>query len=372
VAILYLLYFQILVIEGVAVTIAMYCVIQFYIQLRKDLKPHSPLLKVTAIKLVIFLSFWQTFTMSILTSSLNVLKATSSVAYPDIKVGIPSLLLCVEMACFAILHIFAYPYKPYVTGSESAKYPSSHDPSHPDFNDIGPKQGGPLGIKAILDAMNPWDLVKAFGRGIRWAFVGRRHREKDISYKLDSNEITPESTRTDADTTYKGPPNLPIAEQFRRSKFGLPSDEEEGAGLITHAQPNPIQNPGAGRYTPARERYDPQTGQEISSGGRPYESPNLDQMYHQDAGQQSGIIHNEDPSQKIGMATSRYGDESPVRWHQPSPVPGMVRAQHPQVVQSPSPQPQSLVTHQALWASSQPPPQNPFGHDMRHEYGGQI
>ena len=39
----------------------MYLLIQFYIQLRVDLAEHSPFLKVLAIKLVIFLSFWQTF-----------------------------------------------------------------------------------------------------------------------------------------------------------------------------------------------------------------------------------------------------------------------------------------------------------------------
>ena len=52
--------FQVMVIEGACVSIAMYCLIQFYIQLRGDLAEHSPLLKVVAIKLVIFLSFWQT------------------------------------------------------------------------------------------------------------------------------------------------------------------------------------------------------------------------------------------------------------------------------------------------------------------------
>jgi len=49
-----------MVIEGLCVTVAMYCLIQFYIQIKADLAEHSPLLKVAAIKLVIFLSFWQT------------------------------------------------------------------------------------------------------------------------------------------------------------------------------------------------------------------------------------------------------------------------------------------------------------------------
>lgn len=48
-----------MVIEVISVTIAMYCLVQFYIQLKEDLGPYSPFLKILAIKLVIFLSFWQ-------------------------------------------------------------------------------------------------------------------------------------------------------------------------------------------------------------------------------------------------------------------------------------------------------------------------
>lgn len=48
-----------MVIEGACVSVAMYCIIQFYIQIRGDLAEYQPLLKIAAIKLVIFLSFWQ-------------------------------------------------------------------------------------------------------------------------------------------------------------------------------------------------------------------------------------------------------------------------------------------------------------------------
>lgn len=49
-----------MVIVAICVAIAMYCLIQFHIQLREDLAEHSPFLKLLSIKLVIFLSFWQT------------------------------------------------------------------------------------------------------------------------------------------------------------------------------------------------------------------------------------------------------------------------------------------------------------------------
>lgn len=48
--------------------------------------------------------------------------------------------------------------------------------------------GGKMGFKALVDAMNPWDLVKATARGLRWLFVGRKKRLADPSYDLTKRE----------------------------------------------------------------------------------------------------------------------------------------------------------------------------------------
>lgn len=48
-----------MVFEAFSVSVAMYCLIQFYLQLKVDLAEHKPFLKVVCIKLVIFFSFWQ-------------------------------------------------------------------------------------------------------------------------------------------------------------------------------------------------------------------------------------------------------------------------------------------------------------------------
>jgi hypothetical protein len=75
------------------------------------------------------------------------------------------------MALFSILHIFAFPWKPYdISKSESASA----------FYD-----GGILGWRAILDAFNPMDFVRAAARGFRWLFVGikNRHEEDYEAYK---------------------------------------------------------------------------------------------------------------------------------------------------------------------------------------------
>jgi hypothetical protein len=345
---------QILVIEASAVTVAMYMVIQFYIQLRHDLASHSPLLKVAAIKLVIFLSFWQSFLISVLTSSrLNVIKETDVISYPDITIGIPSLLICVEMAFFAVLHLFAYPHSPYKPGHK-IEYPGSDSVPQ----ELGPKKGGPLGILAIVDALNPWDIVKAFGRGIRWIFVGRRHRENDISYKMSrqpSLSLDPiNRNNTNFDISYGGArrgvgsPKLPIAEEFRRSKFGLPSHEEaeEGAGLISNAQPNPVEfgTPRSSPYKPARDRYDPVTGQEISTGGRAYDDyKTADETHIHPVFRQGGPA--------IGIASSAEDEWNPVQ-----EVPGRVPVQRPLIVGNgpPTDEMGREEAHRFMWGGREP------------------
>ncbi|OTB19893.1 hypothetical protein K445DRAFT_345053 [Daldinia sp. EC12] len=237
----------VIAIECIAVTIAMYCLIQFYVQLREPLSEHKPFLKVLAIKLVIFLSFWQTIAISLGTSTLHIVNPNAILAYPDLKVGIPSLMLCVEMALFSILHIWAFPYGPYLESAKTTYYPVS-DPSSgvpPRENEHGVKMGGFMGLKAFMDALNPWDIVKAFGRGMRWLFVGVKHRREDSSYQTKPSDL---------DTSYPMKPygagrpgvkdtdSLPVATEFHRNPFGVqPADQvpEESAGLITHAQPNP-------------------------------------------------------------------------------------------------------------------------------------
>ncbi|KAI0206231.1 organic solute transporter Ostalpha-domain-containing protein [Astrocystis sublimbata] len=229
--------------EAVAVTIAMYCLLQYYSQFRVQLAEHKLGLKVLAIKLVVFLSFWQTIAISLATSAkFHIVSPNEKLAYPDLKVGIPSLLLCVEMALFAILHLWSFPYAQYKENAKVTFYPTPNllDGMPPRENERLPKQGGFAGLKAFVDALNLWDIVKAFGRGVRWLFVGAKRRHEDPSYQLKGDTSYPMPGHPDGKST----DHLPIANQFRRSNFGLPiapGDRlpEESAGLIANAQPNP-------------------------------------------------------------------------------------------------------------------------------------
>ena len=232
----------------------MYCVIQFYVQLRITLADYKPLLKVLAIKLVIFLSFWQASAISIGTSTLQIVHPNATIAYPDIKVGVPALLLCVEMALFSILHLWAFPYAPYRPGASTAFYPVP-DPTKatsPVENAHQPPSGGFMGFRAILDALNIWDFVKAFGRGIRWIFCGVRRRKEDTSYmvgrgnslnmgNLPRNKHAPssyESMRPGSDGMDSEYTNVNQA-YYGREQDPATVTGEESARLISHAAPSP-------------------------------------------------------------------------------------------------------------------------------------
>lgn len=123
--------------------------------------------------------------ISFLASSNGPLKPTEKISYPDIYIGIPSWLLCIEMAFFAILHIFAFPWRPYSLLHGAAAYTSS---------DNSLENGAPANLPvasrrykgfwyAIFDSFNPWDVVKASARGLRWMTVRYRHRHTDSSYE---------------------------------------------------------------------------------------------------------------------------------------------------------------------------------------------
>ena len=240
----------VLAINSLAVFIAMGCVIQFYYQLKESLAEHKPFTKVLAIKLVVFLAFWQTTCISLGTSTLNVFHANEVLAYPDIKVGIPALLLCFEMAIFSVFHLWAFPYAPYKPNAKPTFYPVPDvRKSEPYLENAQiPPSGGFLGLAAIWDAMNLWDIVKAFGRGMRWLFCGVKRRKEDISYK---NNLDLDNLHNKDGSSYdamrpgaKSTDHLPIATEFRRSTFGMGGYQrvqrgDEGSSLIEHAQPNP-------------------------------------------------------------------------------------------------------------------------------------
>ncbi|KAK3067940.1 hypothetical protein LTS18_000878, partial [Coniosporium uncinatum] len=235
----------------------MYGLIQFYIQLKDDIAHYKPFLKILCIKLVIFFSFWQTIIISFLSSSDGPLKPTDKIAYPDIKVGIPSVLLCIEMAIFAIMHIFAFSSKPYHINKRASLSTAFPEPGVASNSSLK-YHGGFLGIKALFDAFNPWDIVKASARGFRWLFVGRKHRKTDSSYHTNP--------KTSYDSSYTNGTLVGNGEgvtELHNVKNDNSPEGVMGAGGIAHydsRDDRPLLNPQANNnlgYPPASYPYQP-------------------------------------------------------------------------------------------------------------------
>ncbi|KAL2802224.1 organic solute transporter Ostalpha-domain-containing protein [Aspergillus granulosus] len=219
-------------IECVAVTIAMYCLIQFYIQIKDEISEYSPFLKILSIKLVIFLSFWQTSVISFLFSS-GVISSSEKMATPDLKVSLANLIISIEMALFAILHLWSFPWKPYAIGFQTNEITDLYGNGKTTYH------GGRWGMGALVDALNPIDLVRAVGRSIRWLFVGRKKRTMDPSYQPSTETIglnQTDSAGHPSDTRYEGAGAMMAGGVSGR--YGRQADEE-GEVLLSHAQPNP-------------------------------------------------------------------------------------------------------------------------------------
>jgi Organic solute transporter Ostalpha len=138
--------------------VAVTAILIMYRSLRVHLAHHKPLAKLGAFKLVVFLGFIQGIVFEILLAT-HTIKPTSKLTYADVKVGIPTLLTCVEMVPISLFFHYAYSYREYsldhqrVPGWESQVVPRPQATSY---------QGGFLGWRAVLSAADPREALFGF------------------------------------------------------------------------------------------------------------------------------------------------------------------------------------------------------------------
>ena len=235
-----------------------------------------------------------------------------------------------------------------------------------------------------MDAFNPWDLVKAIGRGFRWFAVGRRTREQDISYKsstthsayLDPSRSTTldDAWRTDSSFDSQnrpyGAPSAKSPGRYQRV------DGDEDHRLLSHAQSVPQSMPAVtddtayprpmirGPTPPPNSRT-PTANDDIYSDHRPPKprpsstTQQAPQHQRNDNAQQSGVIEtNEDTSY-------RGASISPVPPHH-EPAPSYLYESDP-----PMPQLRGQRGHEwEMWDGSHNPSERDLGqsHDRRDRY----
>lgn len=90
------------------------------------------------------------------------MKPSPTLSFDDFYFGIPAILTCGEMVLFSLFNFYAYSVKPYTLTSSGAG--SESQPR----NGGARYHGGFLGIKALLAALNPTDIVHGLVLAVRY------------------------------------------------------------------------------------------------------------------------------------------------------------------------------------------------------------
>lgn len=144
-------------IETVSIGACVIAIVSFRGHMKQLFKVKRGIPKLVCFKATVFLRFAQAWAFSTLLSY-GVIKTSSSLSYNDIIWGMPGLCTCAEMVLFSLGFWYAF---------SSTEYSSTAKPY---------EQPLPLG-KAILDALNPSDLVLGIAR--IFPIWGEVHRKGD-------------------------------------------------------------------------------------------------------------------------------------------------------------------------------------------------
>ncbi|KAI8322012.1 DUF300-domain-containing protein, partial [Martensiomyces pterosporus] len=102
------------IVDFISISVAMYALVSLYRVIKEDIKQDKPLIKFVAIKLIVFLTFWEGFIISWLGSNnIHVIKGTKYWSKDNVVDGLTALIICIEMVLFAVLFIKAFPVGPY-------------------------------------------------------------------------------------------------------------------------------------------------------------------------------------------------------------------------------------------------------------------
>lgn len=106
------------IINNICVSTSLYCLAQFYQVAKEELKPYRPLLKFAVIKMIVFFCYWQSVVIAILVA-FQWIPPVEGWSSSQVAVSSQALLICFEMAIFAVLHIWAFPYAVYKVSAMS-------------------------------------------------------------------------------------------------------------------------------------------------------------------------------------------------------------------------------------------------------------
>lgn len=151
---------------------AMYCLILFYFAFKDDLKDTKPLGKVSAIKLIIFFSFWQSVLIALLVhyDIIKQKEGWNDYTTENVAAGIQDFAICIEMFLFSIGHHYVFSYREFLLEGERAV-----------------KLGFKDSVKAMLDVSDVKNHIKGH---VKSNVLSKFKQGATSNYKLLDEEIT--------------------------------------------------------------------------------------------------------------------------------------------------------------------------------------
>ncbi|KAF5002914.1 hypothetical protein FDECE_10498 [Fusarium decemcellulare] len=174
--------FWLSIIQSISLVASVLSILQFYQVLKVDLAHHRPLLKLMAFKAIVGLTFLQGIIFWILTDT-NTLKESNTLTYADLHIGMPNLLICIEMVPLALFFTWAYPWSVYTDRDGRGNFVQVNQPSQPSQPSKS-YQGGPFGIYAWLAMINPSETLRA----TMFAFTEGRKAQRATGRADDTDE----------------------------------------------------------------------------------------------------------------------------------------------------------------------------------------
>jgi len=154
--------------DFIAISVTLYGLFVFYGLTREELKGRRPLAKFLSIKLIIFLTFYQSFMFSILEKT-GTIKATTYWTQTNVANGLNALCTCVEMVFFSLFMLWSYPAGVYYREGK----------------------GHTLPFRGILDSLNFSDFAIEIGKSLKYFFnvaFCRSNKKPFVPFERDEND----------------------------------------------------------------------------------------------------------------------------------------------------------------------------------------
>ncbi|KAJ5089734.1 hypothetical protein N7532_008418 [Penicillium argentinense] len=149
--------------QVISVAFAVLAILRLYRNVKSYIQEHKPLAKLLVFKLVVGLVFLEKIIFMIVDSA-NGLEPSDTLSYADTIIGIPTMIICLQMIPFALVFPYSYPTKPDKASSTTRASDSQQHRAVVDSESGRPfakrYQGGPLGICAWLALWNPVDFFR--------------------------------------------------------------------------------------------------------------------------------------------------------------------------------------------------------------------